>query len=112
MDLPTVSLTTFLSHPDSPEATAEARRAAESLIINGAVVVADDRAPKAANDRFLDLFEDYFSLGDDVLGADERPQYGYQVVSPLCLCDTRQGNPNLIRPGRHAREYRKAQMLK
>lgn len=77
--LPTVSLTTFLSDPKSPEAIRQAQIAAESLILTGAVIVADDRASKAANDRFLDLFEKYFRQDDEVLKKDERPQFGYQV---------------------------------
>lgn len=85
MDLPTVSLTTFLSDPKSPEAKIEAKKAAESLILSGAVIVADDRASKEANDRFLDLFEDYFRQDENDLKEDERPQYGYQVVSLLLL---------------------------
>lgn len=80
MDLPTVSLTTFLASPTSSAGKEEARKAAESLILTGAVIVADERATKDANDRFLDLFEDYFALGDEELRGDERPEYGYQVV--------------------------------
>jgi hypothetical protein len=76
-----VNLDVFLANPLSPEALDEARKAAESLILTGALVVRDSRAPAAANDRFLDLFEDYFALPDEVLEKDERPELGYQVVS-------------------------------
>lgn len=82
MNLPTVSLTAFLADPTGEEGLRQARLAAESLILTGAVIVADERASKGANDRFLDLFEDYFALGDEELRRDERPEYGYQVVSP------------------------------
>lgn len=76
-----VNLDVFLANPTSPQALEEARKAADSLILTGALVVRDSRAPKAANDRFLDLFEDYFALPQEELAKDERPELGYQVVS-------------------------------
>lgn len=82
MDLPIVSLDAFLRDPTSAEGQEEAKKTAESLILSGAVIVKDSRAPKEANDRFIDLFEDYFAQEDEVLRKDERPEYGYQVVSP------------------------------
>lgn len=86
-----VDLDIFLADPTSPAALDEARKAAESLILTGALVVRDSRAPAAANDRFLDLFEDYFALPDEVLEKDERPELGYQVVStPASLPDSRE----------------------
>lgn len=84
MDLPTVSLDVFLANPTSPEGMEEARKAAESLIASGALIVRDSRAAKEANDRFLDLMEDYFALPDEQLKQDERPEVGYQVV---CQCN-------------------------
>jgi hypothetical protein len=81
MDPAVVDLDVYLADPTSPAAKAEAERAAESLILTGALVVRDSRAPKEANDRFLDLFEDYFAQPDDALRVDERPELGYQVVS-------------------------------
>lgn len=80
MDIPIVSLDAYLSNPSSPAALAEAIKAAESLIVTGALVVRDSRAPTEANDRFIDLFEDYFALPDEVSKRDERPELGYQVV--------------------------------
>lgn len=77
-----VDLDVYLADPTSPAAQAEARKAAESLILTGALVVRDSRAPKEANDRFLDLFEDYFALPQAELEKDERPEVGYQVVCP------------------------------
>lgn len=77
----TVNLDTFLADPTSPAALEEARKTAESLITTGALVVKDSRAAAEANDRFLDLFEDYFALDEQVLVKDERPELGYQVVS-------------------------------
>lgn len=82
-DIHVVSLDIFLSSPNSQEAAEEARKAAESLILTGALVVRDSRASKEANDRFLDLFEDYFVQDDEVLKKDERPEWGYQVVSSV-----------------------------
>jgi hypothetical protein len=81
MNLPVVSLDIYLSDPSDPAALAEAQKAAESLILNGAVIVKDARAPKEANDRFLDLLEDYFQQEEAALKEDERPELGYQVVS-------------------------------
>ena len=83
MDIPVVSLDAYLTDPSSPEAQAEAAKAAESLILTGALIVKDSRAPKVANDRFQDLFEDYFAQGQEALKKDERPEVGYQVVSML-----------------------------
>lgn len=84
MDLTVVSIDDFKSASSSKSGTAaeEARRLAEALILTGAVVVRDSRATKDTNDRFLDLLEDYFDQPDEVLKVDERPQVGYQVVSP------------------------------
>lgn len=80
MDIPIVSLDICLSDPSSPSALCEVQKAAESLILTGALIVRDSRVPKAANDRFLDLFEDYCAQPDNVLKQDERPGQGYQVV--------------------------------
>lgn len=85
MDLAVVSLDAFLRDPSSAEGIEEAKKTAESLILSGAVVVKDSRAPKEANDRFIDLFEDYFAQDDEVLRKDERPEWGYQVVWPSPL---------------------------
>lgn len=81
MDITIVSLDQYLSDPTSDQAREEARKAAESLILTGALIVKDSRAPKEANDRFLDLFEDYFNQDKQALKRDERPEVGYQVVS-------------------------------
>lgn len=81
----TIDLDLYLFDPSSEAALAEARKAAESLILTGALVVKDSRAPKQANDRFLDLFEDYFAQDLESLKEDERPELGYQVVSLMSL---------------------------
>ncbi|WVR07890.1 hypothetical protein IAU60_004933 [Kwoniella sp. DSM 27419] len=94
MELPTVSLDVYLSDPTSESGRAEARKAAESLILTGALIVQDSRAKKEANDRFLDLFEDYFRQDEKALRADERPEEGFQVgvtlentEKPKCASD-------------------------
>ncbi|OCF34389.1 hypothetical protein I316_03903 [Kwoniella heveanensis BCC8398] len=97
MEISTVSLDTYLSSssPSSPAALAEARKAAESLILTGALIVQDSRAlANEANDRFLDLFEDYFNQDREVLKGDERPEVGFQVgvtlentEKPKCASD-------------------------
>ena len=97
-----MSLDTFLAGPSTPAAFVQARRAAESLVLTGAVVVRDSRADQSANDRFLDLFEDYFVQFRDELVKDERPQYGYQVVSLPRLSSWRL---LALRPGRDTGEY-------
>ena len=81
MDLPVISLDDYLSDPSSSRARQLAQQLAESLINTGAVVVRDSRATKDANDRFLDLFEDYFAQPREALEDDLRPEVGYQVVS-------------------------------
>jgi hypothetical protein len=83
MDLTTVNLDAFLKDPTSKEGLEEAQKAAESLILTGALIVKDSRAPKESNDRFIDLFEDYFAQDKEVLEKDERPEWGYQVVCPF-----------------------------
>ncbi|WVQ95889.1 hypothetical protein IAU59_002988 [Kwoniella sp. CBS 9459] len=94
MEISTISLDTYLLDPSSPSARAEARKAAESLILTGALIVQDSRAKKEANDRFLDLFEDYFAQDQGVLEGDERPEVGFQVgvtlentEKPKCASD-------------------------
>ncbi|GFZ49871.1 hypothetical protein JCM24511_07274 [Saitozyma sp. JCM 24511] len=74
-----ISLDLYLSDPHSPLALTQARLVAESLISTGALIVRDSRAPREANDRFIDLFEDYFAQDQGALKADERPEVGYQV---------------------------------
>jgi len=81
MDISTVSLDIFLADPTSPPAREEAAKAAESLILTGALIVQDSRAKREVNERFLDLFEDYFAQDEAALKVDERPELGYQVVS-------------------------------
>ena len=80
-DISTVSLDDYLADPSSAAGLAAARAAAESLILTGALIVRGSRAPKGANDRFIDLFEDYFAQSAEALKRDERPEWGYQVVS-------------------------------
>ena len=82
MDISVVSLDAFLADPTSTAAREEAAKAAESLILTGALIVQDSRAKREVNERFLDLFEDYFAQDEAALKVDERPELGYQVVSP------------------------------
>jgi hypothetical protein len=84
MDISIVSLDNYLADPSSAAAISEAKALAESLILTGAVIVRDKRAVPEANERFLDLFEDYFSQPTDLLKEDERPELGYQVVRSCC----------------------------
>ncbi|GAA5858353.1 hypothetical protein JCM1840_001160 [Sporobolomyces johnsonii] len=77
--LPIVDLDTFLASPNSPSATAEATKTAEALIEYGALIVKDSRVSEAANERFLDLMEDYFSQDQERLEEDLRPEVHFQV---------------------------------
>ncbi|GAA5861411.1 hypothetical protein JCM8547_006121 [Rhodosporidiobolus lusitaniae] len=77
--LPTVDLEIFRSSPDSPAALAEATKVAEALIEFGALIVRDSRVSEEANERFLDVCEDYFDQDEAVLKEDERPEVHYQV---------------------------------
>ncbi|EIW71350.1 hypothetical protein TREMEDRAFT_67719 [Tremella mesenterica DSM 1558] len=79
LELPVVSLDDYLRDPTSDSGRKAAQATAEALILTGAVVVRDSRAPKQANDRFLDLFEDYFAQDREELEKDLRPEVGYQV---------------------------------
>lgn len=51
----------------------------EALITYSACIIHDSRATENANDEFLDTMEDYFSLDQDVLSKDERPNHHYQA---------------------------------
>nr|ODN86737.1 hypothetical protein L203_03986 [Cryptococcus depauperatus CBS 7841] len=89
-----LSLDTFIRDSQSPEALHEAQKATESLIRTGALIICDTRAPTEANDRFLDLLEDYFSQDEVALKMDERPELGFQVgvtlentEKPKCASD-------------------------
>ena len=50
----------------------------ESLIDYGALLLHDSRTSSDANDRFLDLLEDYFAQNEEELERDVRPQFHYQ----------------------------------
>jgi hypothetical protein len=89
MEIPTLSLDIYLADSRSPQALDQARQVAESLINIGAVIIRDTRVSKAANDRFLDVLEDYFAQDDSVLKEDERPEVGYQVVCLLSISSCR-----------------------
>ncbi|WWD20446.1 hypothetical protein CI109_104922 [Kwoniella shandongensis] len=89
-----VSLDEFLLSPTSEAGKEQALLGAESLVRTGALIVRDSRAPKEANDRFLDLFEDYFAQEEEALRVDERPEVGFQVgvtlentEKPKCASD-------------------------
>ncbi|GAA5902543.1 hypothetical protein JCM5296_002318 [Sporobolomyces johnsonii] len=77
--LPIVDLDTFLASPNSPSAIAEANKTAEALIEYGALIVKDSRVSEAANERFLDLMEDYFNQDQERLEEDLRPEVHFQV---------------------------------
>ncbi|GAA5943707.1 hypothetical protein JCM3775_001342 [Rhodotorula graminis] len=77
--LPVVDLDAFYSAPASPAARAEAVKTAEALIQYGALIVRDGRVSETANQRFLDVMEDYFAQDEARLKEDLRPEVHYQV---------------------------------
>ncbi|KAH8080830.1 hypothetical protein HD553DRAFT_316423 [Filobasidium floriforme] len=62
---------------------AECKKAAESLILTGALIVRDSRATEQANETYLDMLEDYFAQEKETLEEDLRPELGYQVGATL-----------------------------
>lgn len=95
MDLPIIDLDLFLSQPHDSEAVVqECRKAADALIVFGALLLHDSRVSEEDNNTFLDLLEDYFAQPEDVLKQDERPELSYQVgvtlentEKPKCAVD-------------------------
>lgn len=94
-DLPVIDLDVFLTQPrDSLAVVEECKKAADALIIYGALVLHDSRVADEDNDKFLDLIEDYFAQPEEVLKKDERPELSYQVgvtlentEKPKCAVD-------------------------
>ncbi|ESK90903.1 clavaminate synthase-like protein [Moniliophthora roreri MCA 2997] len=95
MDLPIIDLDIFLSQPrDSSAVQDECKKAADALIVFGALLLRDSRVSESDNSTFLDLLEDYFAQPGDILKRDERPELGYQVgvtlentEKPKCAVD-------------------------
>ncbi|GAA5938353.1 uncharacterized protein JCM15063_000710 [Sporobolomyces koalae] len=77
--LPIISLDDFLFSASSPEGSQAAQLTAQSLIEYGALIVRDSRVSEQANQRFLDLMEDYFAQDEAELQKDLRPEVHYQV---------------------------------
>lgn len=95
MDLPVVDLDVFLSGPRHSDAVIqECKKAADALIVYGALVLHDSRVSEEDNSRFLDLLEDYFAQPEGELKKDERPELSYQIgvtlentEKPKCAVD-------------------------
>ncbi|KAJ8462280.1 hypothetical protein ONZ45_g17991 [Pleurotus djamor] len=95
MNLPIVDLDVFLAQQtDSDAVKAECAKAADALIVYGAVILHDSRVTEDDNQEFLDLLEDYFAQPDADLKKDERPELSYQVgvtlentEKPKCAVD-------------------------
>ncbi|TNY24552.1 hypothetical protein DMC30DRAFT_410286 [Rhodotorula diobovata] len=77
--LPIVDLDVLRASVDSPEARAEAVKTAEALIEYGALILRDSTVSEDANERFLDLLEDYFAQDEARLREDLRPEVHYQI---------------------------------
>ncbi|KAF4573211.1 hypothetical protein EYR36_007721 [Pleurotus pulmonarius] len=95
MDLPIVDLDVFLNQPrDSLAVLEECHKAADALVVYGAVILHDSRVTEDDNQEFLDLLEDYFAQPQEALKKDERPELSYQVgvtlentEKPKCAVD-------------------------
>ncbi|KAF5388538.1 hypothetical protein D9757_004655 [Collybiopsis confluens] len=95
MELPLINLDLFLSQARGvPAVQAECKKAADALITYGALLLHDSRVSEDDNSTFLDLLEDYFDQPQSILGADERPELGFQVgvtlentEKPKCAVD-------------------------
>ncbi|KAK7465392.1 hypothetical protein VKT23_005370 [Stygiomarasmius scandens] len=95
MDLPIIDLDLFLSQPrESTLVQEECKKAADALILYGALILHDSRVSESDNATFLDLLEDYFAQPEAELRKDERPELGYQVgvtlentEKPKCAAD-------------------------
>ncbi|KAF9535668.1 Clavaminate synthase-like protein [Crepidotus variabilis] len=95
MDLPVINLDVFLAGPKESEAVInECKKAADALIIYGALVLHDSRVSEEDNQTFLNLMEDYFNQPEAELKKDERPELSYQVgvtlentEKPKCAVD-------------------------
>ncbi|KAG0658108.1 hypothetical protein C6P46_006067 [Rhodotorula mucilaginosa] len=72
--LPVVDLDIYRESNDASLVAAEARKTAEALIEYGALVVRDSRVSEEANERFLDVMEDYFAQPYEALQQDLRPE--------------------------------------
>ncbi|GAA5966000.1 hypothetical protein JCM8115_004793 [Rhodotorula mucilaginosa] len=77
--LPVVDLDIYRESNDASLVAAEARKTAEALIEYGALIVRDSRVSEEANERFLDVMEDYFAQPYEALQQDLRPEVHYQV---------------------------------
>ncbi|GAA5867207.1 hypothetical protein JCM3774_002374 [Rhodotorula dairenensis] len=77
--LPVVDLDVYRQTEDASLAAAEARKTAEALIEYGALIVRDSQVSEQANERFLDVMEDYFAQPQEALEHDLRPEVHYQV---------------------------------
>ncbi|KAH8120079.1 Clavaminate synthase-like protein [Phellopilus nigrolimitatus] len=93
--LPIINLDLFLTETHESQAVvAECKKAADALVMYGALLVQDSRVSEDDNDTFLDLVEDYFSQSEEILRKDERSELGYQVgvtlentEKPKCAVD-------------------------
>ncbi|KDR85465.1 hypothetical protein GALMADRAFT_234353 [Galerina marginata CBS 339.88] len=94
-NLPVIDLDVFLAGPAGSEVVIqECKKAANALIIYGALVLRDSRVSEQDNSTFLDLMEDYFDQPQMALKKDEHPELSYQVgvtlentEKPKCAVD-------------------------
>ncbi|KAI0778435.1 Clavaminate synthase-like protein [Trametes elegans] len=95
VELPIVNLDVLHSASlESEEYSRECKKASDSLVLYGALLVHDSRVSEDDNNTFLDLMEDYFAQPEEHLKQDERPELGYQVgvtlentEKPKCAVD-------------------------
>lgn len=81
--LPLVDLDIFLRDPLGAEGQAEALKCTQALIEFGCLILKDSRVSEEANEAFLSQLEDYFVQEPELLEADTRPEFHYQVGATL-----------------------------
>jgi isopenicillin N synthase-like dioxygenase len=85
MDIPVIDLDIFIPGSHNQGAVIqECKKAAEALIVYGALVLHDSRVNEKDNAAFLDLMEDYFNQSLEDLRQDERIVQGYYVGFSDC----------------------------
>ncbi|KAF8929165.1 hypothetical protein BGZ58_009125 [Dissophora ornata] len=83
--LPIIDLGLYLQNPDSAEATAECKKAANAIRDYGALIVKDPRVTEKENNDFIDMMEDYFDQPFDVGVTPELTEDPKCPKDPHCI---------------------------
>eukprot|EP00698_Gefionella_okellyi_P003592 TRINITY_DN13377_c0_g1_i1.p1 TRINITY_DN13377_c0_g1~~TRINITY_DN13377_c0_g1_i1.p1 ORF type:complete len:357 (-),score=74.92 TRINITY_DN13377_c0_g1_i1:40-1110(-) len=81
LDVPVIDLTTWLGRKSDSDTDVVglAKTVADCLRTTGVLIVRDPRVSEADNNRFVDMFENYYEQPYDVKMKDVRPHLHYQV---------------------------------